>query len=170
LEKMKIFGARVVLLDLERPFLVIFLLIKLVGAESVVQIVVAVLEVFEITAVPGAVALTLHAMLAKRRRCWMMTWIVGAAEEVGEGSVVPEEARIDCPEQSTNGQAVLEVMLVFITAKSTTDEEVSMCHVVDQGSQNNFRSLVENDLWIKQYSDPTIWVSCPTSGAMYGGR
>lgn len=73
MEKMEVLGAGIVQLDLERPFFVIFLLIKLVGAECVAQIVVAVLEVFEIRAVPRAVALTLHAVLTKGRRCRMMT-------------------------------------------------------------------------------------------------
>jgi hypothetical protein len=65
LEKVKKLGARVVLLDFERLFLAIVLPVELVRAESVAQIVVAVLEVSEIPAMPGAVALALHAMLAK---------------------------------------------------------------------------------------------------------
>ena len=70
LEKVKKLGARVILFDFKQLFLLILhflllLLVELVRAESVTQIVVAVLEVFEILAMPGAVALAFHAMLAK---------------------------------------------------------------------------------------------------------
>ena len=63
--------------------------------------------------------------------------------------MVTEEARFDCPEQSTNREAVFQIVLTITTTITTTDEEVCMRHMVDQDSQYHFRSLYDEDLRVE---------------------
>lgn len=63
-----------------------------------------------------------------------------------------------------------EVVLILSTAIAAADKKVRVCHVMYQSGQNDFRPLSEDDLWIKQDSNPAIWVSCSVSSAMYSRR
>ena len=68
--------------------------------------------------------------------------IVSTAKQVWQtGSWdASQELALDSVYQGAEGKAVLEVMSILITAVTATDQEISMCHVMDQNCQDDFGS------------------------------